>query len=145
MKKLKVKQSFDNPREQRMSDEIFRLRRTVLSFVPDRYRAALNPPETFTRDGWFDWDTVVVKKLIELVETDEAIEVFDNDRVRCPLCGGVPQNFGATGFSVPTGLERHLLTSHNARGCDVMYVVEKLHRERYLENYPDQANEFDYE
>lgn len=91
-----------------MREEIYLLRRTVLSLVPEPFRAVIDPPYEFTREKGRSWEQDVVNKVLQLVKPDT------QERAACPLCGDTTRTHGA-GFSVPNGLERHLLGSHNSR------------------------------
>ncbi|AZR39526.1 hypothetical protein MTMN5_00043 [Marinobacter salarius] len=117
-------------RMDRMREEMYRLRRAVLSLVPERYRDLIDPPYNFTQEEGRHWDYEVVSRIIELVKPDA------EGRSACPLCGDTTQSFGV-GFSVPTGLERHLLGSHRSRECDVMYAAKGLLRGRHRKLYPE--------
>lgn len=116
-------------RMDRMRMEMYRLRRTVLSLVSEQYRELIDPPYDFTQAEGNRWDYDVVRRIIELVEPDT------EGRSACPLCGDTTQSYGL-GFSVPTGLERHLLGSHGSRECNVMYAAKGLLRVRHRELYP---------
>jgi hypothetical protein len=107
----------------RMREEIDLLRRTVLSLVSEQFRVVLYPPHNFTQEEGRRWYDEVVSKIIELVEPDEW------RRAACPLCGGGD-------FTVPNGLERHLLGSHNVSRCEVMHAARGLQRVRFKELYP---------
>jgi hypothetical protein len=116
-------------RMERMRAEMYRLRRTVLSLVPQPFRAVIDPPYEFTREEGRSWDQDVVDKVLQLLKPDS------QERAACPLCGDIARTYGA-GFSVPNGLERHLLGSHNSRQCNVMHAAQGLLRVRHRELYP---------
>jgi hypothetical protein len=115
---------------ERMREEMYLLRRTVLSLVSEPFRRLIDPPYNFTQEEGRRWDHDVVNKIVQLVEPDA------QGRTACPLCGDLTQTFGV-GYSVPVGLERHLLGSHNSKGCDVMHAAKGLLRVRHRELYPD--------
>ena len=119
-------------RMDRMREEMDRLRRIVLSFVPDRYRRIVNPPLDFTREEGLGWAHDTAEKIIELMAPDAGV------RAPCPLCGDVssPPYDDEQGFTFPVGLERHLLGTHNTTMCGVMYAVTGILRVRFRELHP---------
>lgn len=117
-------------RMERMREEMYLLRRAVLSLVPEPFRTLVDPPVNFTREEGRQWEYEVVEKIIRLVEPDV------QGRAACPLCGALTQTYGS-GFTVPGGLERHLLGSHQSRRCDVMHAAKGLLRVRHRESYPE--------
>lgn len=136
---MSKRSSLEEERMKQMRDEIFRLRRAVLSFVPDPYRRLLVPPHQFTLEEGRDWDEDVARQIIELVKPNE------HGVSPCPLCGDKPQSFGSLGFSIPVGLERHLLGLNGSRECSVMYAAKGAHRRRHLELYPSDHGMRDFE
>ena len=117
-------------RMRRMREEMFRLRRAVLSLVPDKYRALVEPPYDFTRETSLGWERRAVERILEIVPVD------NQGRAPCPLCGMTTQFYGV-GFVVPGGLERHLLGSHKSHQCDVMHAASGLLRVMHRKAYPD--------
>jgi len=117
-------------RMERMREEMYVLRQAVLSLVPERFRILIKPPYSFTQEQGRSWQYETVRKVLELVEADP------QGRAPCPLCGETTQTYGV-GFAVPTGLERHLLGSHQSRRCDVMHAAKGLLRVRHRELFPE--------
>lgn len=116
-------------RMDRMREEMYLLRRTVISLVPEPFREIVDPPFRFSREEGKYWDLDVAPRIIELLEPDAM------GRCACPLCGETTQPYG-DGFKLPGGLERHLLGSHNSMRCGVMHAAKGLLRVRHRELYP---------
>lgn len=117
-------------RMDRMREEMWRLRRTVISLIPERYRGAINPPHDLSREESKMWCKVAAQRVIKLTVPDEM------GKAPCPLCGAVPQ-FVGIGYSYPLGLERHLVGSHGSAICDVIHASVGLQRIRHREKWPD--------
>lgn len=117
-------------RMERMREELYLMRRTVISLVPLPYRKIVSPPYHFTREGGHSWECATAEKVIGLVKPDTM------GRSACPLCGETKQPYG-DGFKVPGGLERHLLGSHGSQQCGVMRAATGLLRVHHRELYPD--------
>lgn len=117
-------------RMDRMREEIYLLRRTILSLIPEPFQGLIEPPYEFTREEGRRWGFEVVSRIIEHTKPDA------HGRAACPLCGQVTQTYGV-GFSIPTGLERHLLGTHRSIQCDVMHAAIGLLRVRHRKLYPD--------
>lgn len=115
----------------RMREEMWRLRMAVLSLVPEKFRTIVNPPYKFSSTEGFQWEHTVTGTILQMLETDAG------GRSACPLCGETTQTEGV-GFSIPTGLERHLLGSHKSHQCVVMYAAKGLLRVRHRELYPEE-------
>jgi hypothetical protein len=109
---------------------MWRLRKAVVSLVPEAYRAAVAPPYDLTREQSLAWGHEAAQRVLELTAPDST------GRAVCPLCGAVPQ-FEGIGYSFPGGLERHLVGSHRSRQCDVMHASVGLLRVRHREKWPD--------
>lgn len=116
-------------RMDRMREEMYLLRRAILSLVPTPFREVVDPPYDFTQEEGRRWAHETIDRVIELVEPDT------DGRAPCPLCGQVTQTYGI-GFSVPGGLERHLSGSHKSIRCDVMHAAIGLLRVRHRKLYP---------
>ena len=116
-------------RMDRMREEMYLLRRTVIALVPERYREVIDPPYGLTREESQQWLRVTVEKVIELTEPDSW------GKAACPFCAEVPQVRGI-GFSYPIGLERHLLGSHRSVQCGVMHAANGLRRVTHRKEFP---------
>jgi len=116
-------------RMERMREEMYRLRRTIIEFISDPYKAVIEYPYSITKDESRNWLYKTTDRIIELTEPDE------QGRAICPLCKGVPQ-FVGVGYTYPIGLERHLRGSHNASQCDVMYAADGLRRIHHRHQWP---------
>jgi hypothetical protein len=115
----------------RMREEMYRLRQTVVSLVPEPYRNVIQPPYDFTQEQSRIWLNIAAIEVVKLTETNA------DGKAPCPLCGEVSNYVGSTGFTYPDGLIRHLTGSHNARHCPVMYAADGLRRVRHRELYPN--------
>lgn len=113
----------------RMREEMWRLRRTVISLVPERFRDAVDPPYDLTQEQSRSWRYTVAQRVLELTVPDSM------GKAACPLCGAVPQ-FVGIGYSYPLGLERHLKGSHGSGLCDVIHASVGLQRVRHREKWP---------
>jgi hypothetical protein len=116
-------------RMDRMREEMYLLRRTIVSLAPEPFRQVIDPPYNLTREESQQWLSVTVEKVIELTEPDSW------GKAACPLCAAVPQIIGI-GFSYPIGLERHLLGSHRSVQCSVIHAANGLRRVRHREQFP---------
>lgn len=56
--------------------------------------------------------------------------VSTSPRTYCPLCNGGSDDFYVRGFSIPIGLERHLLGRNNSHQCAVMSILLKMAQDR---------------
>ena len=114
----------------RMREEMYTLRRTIIDLMPEKFRTVIDPPYDLHRDGSYQWQRETAERVVELTVADA------NGKAPCPLCNDVPQVTGI-GFSLPIGLERHLLGGHNSQMCPVMHAANGLRRVRHRELYPD--------
>lgn len=117
-------------RMDRMREEMWRLRRTIISLLPEKYREAVDPPHDISREESNRWRDIAAQRVIELTMPDEM------GKAACPLCGSVPQ-FVGVGYSYPIGLERHLIGSHRSAICDVIHAAVGLQRVRHREAWPN--------
>lgn len=56
--------------------------------------------------------------------------VSTSARAYCPLCNGGGNDYYVRGFSIPIGLERHLLGHNNSYQCGVMSILLKMAKDR---------------
>lgn len=117
-------------RMNRMREEMWRLRITIISLLPETYRKAVDPPYDLSREESNRWRDIAAQRVIEMTMPDEI------GKAACPLCGSVPQ-FVGIGYSYPVGLERHLVGSHRSAICDVIHAAVGLQRARHREKWPD--------
>jgi len=115
----------------RMREEMYTLRQTILSQIPEPYNSVIQPPYDFTREESRMWLNATAIAVVELTEANA------DGTAACPLCGEVSNYVGSTGFTYPEGLIRHLTGSHNARRCSVLYAADGLRRVRHRELYPN--------
>jgi hypothetical protein len=113
----------------RMREEMYLLRRTVIDLLPEKFQAIVDPRYDLTREESLRWLAYTAQKVIEAIEPDPYGKAI------CPLCGGVPQFFGV-GYSYPIGLERHLVGSHRSSICSVLYAADGLRRVHHRESFP---------
>jgi hypothetical protein len=115
----------------RMRDEMYRLRHTIISLVAEPYQIIIEPPYDFTRDQSRGWLNMVAHEIIGLTKPDA------DAKAACPLCGNIANFAGSTGYAYPDGLHRHLTGSHNAGQCPVTYAADGLRRVQHREKFPN--------
>lgn len=115
-----------------MQDEMYRLRRTIVSLVAEPYQIIIDPPYDFTREQSRGWLNVVAHEIIGLTKPDA------NGKTTCPLCGDVANYAGSMGYAHPEGLHRHLTGSHNSGQCPVTYAADGLRRVQHREKFPNE-------
>lgn len=58
-------------RMDKMREDMWRLRRAVISLIPEAYRDAVNPPHDLPRDESMRWREVAAQRVIKLTVPDE--------------------------------------------------------------------------
>lgn len=112
-------------------------RHTIIGLMPEPLRDILFAQilcESF-RDIQ-DWQTWAVDELIDHADKRPGPEMGDFPgavRAMCPLCGSEAQTPYSRGFSVPTGLTRHLEGSHKVGRCPVFEAAAEMAFERERE------------
>lgn len=91
----------------RMREEMWRLRRTVISLLPETYREAVDPPHDLSREESNRWREIAAQRVIEVTVPDEM------GKAACPLCGAVPQFVQLSSWSRTTS--RRLTSLGNLR------------------------------
>lgn len=116
-----------------LGEQLYFARRTIIDLVPEPLRAFLDAAsycETF--EDLLQWDAWCIRHLIvraDLQPTHEAGAY----RALCPLCGGSSQAPYSVGFSVPTGLSRHLGGTHGSARCGVFDAAYGKARDHVIE------------
>lgn len=73
----------------------------------------------------------IVDQVLAAAETVATVNLLDESRAPCPLCGATPQSpYDLGGFKLPLGLERHLYGS-SAQECYIMRVWQR-YAHRYV-------------
>jgi hypothetical protein len=116
---------------QRLRDDLFAARRTVLRVMPDAVQAVLNTWIKCTSREDFDrWKTSTAEQILKLADVRPAEEmnsfVGTSPRTVCPLCRESTEWFGLEGFAYPDGLLRHLHGTHRATPCAVFTIACEL-------------------
>jgi len=92
----------------------------ILELMPDNIRSILQTRMTSSFGAIYNWRRAVIPPVVEHALHD------DTGRGRCPLCHRGPDQGVHVGFTLPTGLTRHLEGSHNFYRCGVMAVAEAV-------------------
>jgi hypothetical protein len=125
-------------REQQLEEELYKVRRIVLSLLPDDlHRELTTYLRCESREQTHRWESDVVSRLIgRAVIIPEDGSYSWQERAYCPLCGSGGSAPYTTGFIVPEGLRRHL-TGWSTR-CSVMEVTMALAREHWHSQFAEQ-------
>jgi hypothetical protein len=121
---------------ERLREDLYRARRTVVELVPDQFRSILDSyVHCSSHEEYVEWRRGTADRIIELALARPSEEMRslpgESPRAICPLCGNDSNNpFGIKGFAIPDGLLRHLEGSHNAIQCRVFEIACALARER---------------
>jgi hypothetical protein len=92
----------------------------ILELMPENVRGILQTNMFSTFGAVYNWRRVVIPLVAELAQPD------DSGRALCPLCRQKPACGFQSGFTLPTGLTRHLEGSHGFYRCQVMVVAEAV-------------------
>jgi hypothetical protein len=106
-------------RIERLEEELYFARRTMLSVLPERHRDCLNAfGSATTRRDLHAWESGVIEKIVEMAEPGPE-NYFGVRRAPCPLCKGEGSDPYTVGFKLDEGLKRHLSGWGNTRQCAV--------------------------
>ena len=110
-----------NPTDQvkRLEEELYDARRAILRQAPEDLQNLLG------RYGADDWDPL--GWLNEVVRAVLSAAPAATDRVICPLCRS--PGMSSSGFTLPTGLRRHLVGQGTTEQCDVVFAAMRLARD----------------
>jgi hypothetical protein len=116
---------------QRLRDDLFTARLTVLRLMPPAVQAVLKSWMNCTSREDFDrWKTLTAEQILKLADVRPAEEmnsfVSTSPRAVCPLCRESTEWFGLEGFAYPDGLLRHLYGTHRAVPCAVFTIACEL-------------------
>src|SRR5262245_43032480 len=99
---------------ERLREDLFRARRTVVGLVPDQFRSILDSyVRCSSHEEYVKWRRETANRIIELALARPSEEMRslpgESPRAICPLCRDDSNNpFGIRGFAIPDGLRRHL-------------------------------------
>lgn len=125
-KKRSSPPSQPNPYEaecRRLRDELFLLRQFVTGQTPDPFPGLLERYVFDQRHMKRSSEPFeeLVDLVIEATRFNAETRVSNDERANCPLCNRTTLGpYPTGGFTIPTGLERHLTGSSGARQCMVM-------------------------
>ena len=108
--------------------KLYYTRELVLRLLPKELRTLLK--DYSLGEDWYSWDMRVIERVVSLATVSDDGMGYSSDRGHCPLCKhGVdyPQ-----GFTLPTGLTRHLSGSHGAKICEVMEAATRVAKDHFL-------------
>jgi hypothetical protein len=116
---------------QRLRDDLFAARRTVLRLMPEAVQAVLNTwIKCTSRQDFEAWKSSAAEQILKLADVRPAEEMNDfgstSPRAVCPLCRESTEWFGYKGFAYPDGLLRHLHGTHRAVPCAVFTIACEL-------------------
>lgn len=113
-----------------LESDLYMARRAIIELMPDAAKKVLDSFDGKTRADVWIWAETAAQQIVNLCE-DVTVQMYDGyplwaPRAVCPLCGGGSSAPYENGFALPTGLERHLLGSHNSHQCDVFGAAVAL-------------------
>ncbi len=107
----------------RLQDALYASRRAIIQLMPEALRRPLEAArECDSRSDFDAWQAWAIECILDLADCRPGREMnssADTVRAYCPLCGEGASSPYAKGFSMPTGLRRHLEGSHRSHRCDV--------------------------
>lgn len=102
---------------------------TIIGLMPDGIQGLLGSFYMVESDedfhAWMRWTQASLLALADKRPGPTMGGVVGEWRARCPLCGGGASSPGLEGFSLPTGLERHLGGTHGSRMCLVFSAAHQ--------------------
>lgn len=119
-----------------LEDDLFFARDALIRLMsPEAQEILTSHYQCRTKEESWRWPDLAAEKVVALCgEQDE--ETYCQQRAWCPLCGEGGSAPGQEGFTIPIGLQRHLLGSHNARQCSVFGAAHALARDRFQRDFP---------
>jgi hypothetical protein len=122
---------------ERLRNELYITRREMLHLMPDDISSLLDGYHRCeSRQAAYAWEQEIVAALIQRVERPRAPGQWEEQRANCPLCNSGAMTPYASGFSLPTGLERHLTGwGSQIRQCSVMRAASGLAWEHWNDGF----------
>lgn len=121
----------------KLEEDVYRLRRSIIDLMPENLEKLLgsyySAKSKSERYQWVDQVADEITNLATPLEPPNSY--FSPDRARCPLCGGTSQSPYADGFTLPIGLQRHLVGYGNVHQCPVFEAAEALARDYWHREY----------
>lgn len=119
-----------------LENELFLAREAIIRLMtPEAQEILTSHYQCQTKEESWRWPELAADKVVALCgELDE--DVYFQRRAKCPLCGEGSAAPGQEGFSLPIGLQRHLLGSHNARQCSVFGAAYAIAMGRFRDMFP---------
>lgn len=121
----------------KLEEDVYRLRRSIMGLMPEKFERLLNSyysaKSKSDRNRWVDQVADEITSLVTPMEPNSSY--FHQDRARCPLCGGGPQSPYDEGFTLPIGLQRHLVGYGQVHQCPVFEAAEALARDYWHREY----------
>jgi hypothetical protein len=126
----------------RLKDELYMTQYALMERAPDAVTHEALTAQHFVSTfkdfaAWEQW--ACARFLRKAGESAVTVPELKQRRAYCPLCGGGSSAPYAEGFSLPVGLERHLLGTHGSRVCAVFGAAKYQARERALERQHGEA------
>lgn len=128
-------------RIQRLEDDLYTARHTIISLMPDNVQSLLQGYyRCETREESYTWKRELVSELIALAEPipEYVDSPWFGQRAFCPLCGDGAMSGYQRGFGLSEGLRRHLTGWGNTRRCRVMEAVLGLARDYWDRKFAKQ-------
>ncbi|MBN4055248.1 hypothetical protein JYU12_00730 [bacterium AH-315-K03] len=122
-----------------LEDNLFTARMTIISLVSKDLDVDLKGYYSCdSRDESYRWMKEVVDKVVEqAVLIEKTGSSYFQDRAYCPLCQDSSGSWYEEGYSIPTGLQRHLSGFGNVHQCPVMEVSFSLAHEYWREKFSE--------
>lgn len=110
-----------------LESELWQARSTVMDLLPNPIANILHSYHLCASiDDTYAWSHVVVQRLIDITEPLTDLHSLSGLRAPCPLCKGEAQSAYERGFSLPSGLKRHLEGSAGSPICAVFAAAKGL-------------------
>lgn len=127
----------------RLSDELFLAREAIIELMGEEARAILGSHyKCNSREESRGWAKAAAMNLMDLCHPVSQPmyqgQPFGSRRAKCPLCQQGASSFYEPdqGFTIPDGLLRHLLGTHNSRQCSVFGAAHALAIDRFQREFP---------
>ena len=122
---------------ERLRNELYITRREMLHLMPDDISSLLDSYHRCeSRQAAYAWEQEIATALIQRVERPRDPGQWEEQRANCPLCNSGAMTPYASGFSLPTGLERHLTGwGSQIRQCSVMRAAAGLAWEHWNDRF----------
>lgn len=112
---------------QKLKDELYLTRYSLLSLIAEPYHKILTSYYLPTKQERYQWLNEAIQEILDLTQPIEKYKDSYSPRAYCPLCKQESSSwYGESGFTFPEGLRRHLVGYGRTHQCVVTGTAYKL-------------------